>query len=219
MVDEPQPVEEDATRPTADDRFAPQPAGEDSTAMTFAETAPLGPGYTQKALRGDAPGLTADLQPWVPFLLQRLGVSPGEAERLADALLSYVVGRIGEVTPQRRFRDLLPGWLADFAAAQGIPLTLPPLTTQEWESLLKAASDHEAVTWVLSQALPGEPENLRDFRRRLLGLRPQTPQFLREYRSEEEENGDRAIARFRRNLAAQGEQRQQDRYVALELAA
>jgi hypothetical protein len=74
-------------------------------------------GFTTLARAGHLGDLEDRLRPWLPFLLRRVGLADNLDDALARQFLAYLRTRIEEVQ-QRRFRDLLPGWLRDFARQQ-----------------------------------------------------------------------------------------------------
>jgi hypothetical protein len=68
-------------------------------------------GYTKLAQMQDWEQLRRRLRPYLPPMLERVGMDPG----LADELLEFLVSRADDLGG-RRFRDRLPEWLGDFAA-------------------------------------------------------------------------------------------------------
>ena len=85
-----------------------------------ATDAPLSPaGATLIARSGNKPELERLLRPWLPGYLRRNGVADGQA----SDFLSYLLEHLSEMG-ERRFRDMLPRWLAAFTAAQAVDITL-----------------------------------------------------------------------------------------------
>ena len=74
-------------------------------------------GFTALARAGSVADLEDRLRPWLPFLLRRAGLTDDLDEALARQFLAHIRKRAGEIR-QRRFRELLPVWLSDFAREQ-----------------------------------------------------------------------------------------------------
>jgi hypothetical protein len=174
--------------------------------------------FTSMALAGDPDRLVDDFRPLVPYLFLHMGLEEAQAGALAEPFLDFVRSRVAEVTPQKRFRHLLPEWTAEFTREQRVAIALP-LTTEQWLDILRAAADEEAVSAVLWRQAPEEPAPMRELRRELQALKPRSPHVLREYRSRAEQAGDAAAARTRRLWAAAAEEHQVQRYCFLELTS
>jgi hypothetical protein len=137
-----------------------QPAAGTTSAAKDDTGIPAQPtGFTALARAGRVDDLVKRLRPWLPFLLRRAGLSDDLDEGLARAFLTYVRTRIDEVR-QRRFRELLPEWVRDFARQQNRADRLPA----DWAAPTAADLEADAVERVLYRAGDGEPEWARRFR-------------------------------------------------------
>jgi hypothetical protein len=134
------------------------------------------------------------LRPWLPFLLEHVGLDAGRA----DAFLDFVLARAPELGT-RRFRDLLPVWLREFA---GGAREVPELSDEDFA----AVADRGAVALVLDRATPDEPAWARDFRAFARGRALQSPQELRTLEMTGLAGDEYDLRAFRRGLAAEAEQ-------------
>jgi hypothetical protein len=116
-------------------------------------------GFTALARAGRVANLEERLIPWLPFLLRRSGLSDDLDKGLARAFLAYVRTRIDEVR-QRRFRELLPEWVRDFARQQNRADRL----RADWAAPTAADLEAVAVERVLRRASEDESEWARRFR-------------------------------------------------------
>jgi hypothetical protein len=142
---------------------------------------PLGvTGLTVLARAGRVADLEERLRLWLPFLLRRAGLADDLDEALAPQFLDYIRARLEEVR-HRRFRELLPVWLRDFARRQNLAERLRADRLQPTPADLEA----DAVERVLRQ--PGESESAwaKTFRESALRARVQTAQALLSFESAE----------------------------------
>jgi hypothetical protein len=90
--------------------------------------------------RSDPDLLVATLRPWMPFLLRRVGLDEGGVE----PALSFIRSQL-PLPAERRFRDLLPGWLAALAHQQGTG-TFRPLTAEGYDAIPREGAIDLAVS-------------------------------------------------------------------------
>jgi hypothetical protein len=135
------------------------PAGAPEAAKDETALGAEGTGFTALARAGRVAEVEDRLRPWLPFLLRRAGLADDLDEALARQFLAHVRTRLGEAR-QRRFRDLLPAWLSDFASQHGLAGRLRP------DRLRPSAGDLEAfaVERVLRRAGEDESPWARAFR-------------------------------------------------------
>jgi hypothetical protein len=82
-------------------------------------------GYTEFAQSREGwPELAGGLRPWLPYLLELVGLGAW----YTDAMLRYVEQRI-PIRPDQRLSVLLPGWLVDFARVVRPAGAAPPAVT------------------------------------------------------------------------------------------
>jgi hypothetical protein len=117
---------------------------------------PTGSGLTGLALGGDWEQFAARLEPYLPFVLQGMGLDLA----LVKEALPFVVERARTISPGQRIRDLLPAWLGELARRE---VRTP--TTEEWHALVERA----ALAIVLSNKPAGEPPWATRFRDQALG--------------------------------------------------
>jgi hypothetical protein len=171
------------------------PRGEapDDTAVRMGET---GGGLTSLLLR-DPDAFRRRLRPWLPFLLEHVGLDAGRA----DAFLDFVLARAHEIG-SRRVRDLLPDWLRQFAGGSG---RLPTLTDDDFQ----AVAGRGAVALVLDRAGADKSAWARDFCAFARGRSLRSPQELRTLDVAGLAVDPYDLQVFRRTLAAEAEQLQQ----------
>jgi hypothetical protein len=164
-------------------------AGRDDTALPARLT-----GFTDLVLVGRIADLEERLRPWLPFLLRRAGLSDHLDEALAQKFLAHVRRRIQEVRA-RRFRELLPGWLSDFAQQENLAARLRAGRLQPTAADLEA----DAVEQVLRR--PGENESAwaKGFRDSARRAAVQTAQALLSFELAEVGNVP-ALPSYRRDL-------------------
>jgi hypothetical protein len=153
------------------------------------------PEFTSLAGAGRWSELGKRLQPYLPDML-RLARLP---DTLADELRQFLLERARAVPlAGRRFGDLLPQWLTEFAQAHG-SAPARPLTRADWLAVLEGWS----VRTVLEAAPAGEPDWAREFRRRALrhGV-ASGPELLRLTLPEAAARAS-ALPMFRRDLLSQ----------------
>jgi hypothetical protein len=110
---------------------------------------------SSQARAGQGERVVESLRPLLPFLLRHVGLG----EEQAEAFLDFVREHLGEVREQgRRFRELLPGWLEEFA--RGRQPQSRPLREQDLGPLVERA----AVATVLSRGEDDEPGWARELR-------------------------------------------------------
>jgi hypothetical protein len=164
---------------------------------------PLG-GFTDMLSTGRWPALEERLRPYLPAVLRFVGLEREPAE----GVLAYVLQRAREDTTGKRFRDLLPAWLEDYARFRGLDGLPRPLRIDDWLALIEEG----AVQLVLAREEPTEPDWAQQFRRGALAQRVGSwPEV--ELLAPPEQAGS-AFAVFRRNLLVQI-QRERDKAVAL----
>jgi hypothetical protein len=123
---------------------------------TKSKSAPAG--FTALAARGDWSGLEAGLRPHLPYVLMHVGLPGNLADRLRDFLVRQArAGGSGD----RRFRELIPGWLDSFARETGHTAPLRPLSEEDWARII----EWSAVRLVLEEQPGDEPAWARGFRR------------------------------------------------------
>jgi hypothetical protein len=127
--------------------------------------APLSPtGATLIARSGDRPELERLLRPWLPGYLRRNGV----ADSRAPDFLSYLLEHLSEMG-ERRFRDMLPRWLAAFTGKA----TDPSQATVD-----AAFTAAQAVDITLGEGRPNEAGWTPVFRNHLRALALPSPDAL-----------------------------------------
>ncbi len=115
-------------------------------------------GFTTLVGRQDWSELAGRLRPYLPEVLRTVGLD----EALRDPLLEIILKRARTLdSRERRFRELLPGWLEEFAVQAGIGPLPHPLRQEDWEAII----DRAVLRIVLDQEREGEPEWVRQFRR------------------------------------------------------
>jgi hypothetical protein len=122
---------------------------------------------------GSLADLENRLRPWLPYRLRDAGLTPELDQDLADKFLAHLRTRLAEVK-QRRFRELLPGWLAEFAQQQGLADRLKREQVVPTPARLEA----EAVELVLVKVGPQEADWARRFRESALRSRLPTARAL-----------------------------------------
>jgi hypothetical protein len=100
------------------------------------------------------PEFEARLAPWLPILLDRVNLPRAWTEELR----AFIMKQLGEVGSQRRFRDLLPGWLDAFARSKGAQ-PVSAFQTADWETMIRQG----AWAMALSQQRDNEPEWIARF--------------------------------------------------------
>jgi hypothetical protein len=99
------------------------PAGPEGRLDELRDAVPVG--YTEFAQSGERwPELADGLRPWLPYLLECVGLGPS----YTDAMLRHVEQRI-PIRADQRLSLLLPGWLVDFARAVRPTGAAPPRVT------------------------------------------------------------------------------------------
>jgi hypothetical protein len=122
------------------------------------EAVPAPSGFTALAARGAWEELGARLRPHLPYLLMHVGLPAA----MADPLHEFLVRRArGAGTGARRFRELVPGWLDEFARESGLDVRLRPLREEDWVRIIEWST----VQLVLEEHPAGEPAWARSFRR------------------------------------------------------
>lgn len=114
-----------------------------------------GSGFTELVRRGRWREVEARLRPWLPDLLRHMGLS----DQLTEPLMEF----IGEQASQlggRRFSEVLPAWLDEFAREQGAVPRRSLRTEEEWRDFVEPS----ALRQVLQVEIPHEPDWVRRFR-------------------------------------------------------
>jgi hypothetical protein len=118
--------------------------------------------FTDLKLSGNWAGLEDRLRPYVPEVLEHVGLDAA----LAEPLLRFILKEAPDIKQQaRRVRDLMPGWVEEFARTQKVGGLKAPLRREDWEALIERG----AVRRVLREADPQEPDWARQFRELALG--------------------------------------------------
>jgi hypothetical protein len=181
-----------------DEGVEPTPAP--TTPVTArSETSPeTTPGtFTNLAVGGRWPELADRLRPYLPEVLQAVGLDVA----LAGPLLKFIQEQARSTTLQgRHFRQLLPVWLNEFAAAHGKEMARP-LRQEEWEAILRPIVERTASRIILEEEPAGQPSWAREFRRIALERRAGSLQDLLLIELPEESVPALALGSFRRDLA------------------
>jgi hypothetical protein len=197
---------EQAPAPGQTGRSAPTPGHPEPAAADTRLPPGKDVGFTTLARDGGAEALRSlreRLRPFLPFLLECVGLDHSRA----DAFLDFALSRTEEVR-RHRFRELLPGWLREFA---GGGREAPAVREED----LERAAGRAAVVLVLDRVGPDEPAWARDFRDLARARRPQKPWELRTLEVTGPLAGEPDLPIFRRSLAAQAEQLQRRELAAL----
>lgn len=164
--------------------------------------------FTKLAIQRRWPELQERLRPFLPELIQFVGLKGASSEDLLRFLLERARG--AEVGPLR-FRELLPGWLKKYAERTG--LSPPrPLRPEDWVTFI----DRAAVRLVLDEVPDGEPEWARMFRHHARDAK--SWQEIAQLVPSEPPQPD-ALHRFRRSLVDQIRQVHQQAARAFELSS
>jgi hypothetical protein len=153
-------------------------------------------GFTRLAERGDWYGLASRLRPYLPEVLRTVGLD----ESLRDRLLDFIVEEKAPTmaSRKRRFRELMPEWLEEFAGRVGVGSLPQPLKQDNWEAMI----DRAVLRLVLEDEPEGEPEWARQFRRTARQSRAASWQDLLRLPVPEAIASMPALPRFRRDLIA-----------------
>jgi hypothetical protein len=149
---------------------------------------------TVLARAGRVADLEERLRPWLPLLLRRAGLTDDLDEALARQFLAYARTRVDEVR-HRRFRELLPVWLSDFARRRDLAGRLRTDGLQPTPADLEA----DAVERVLRRAGENESAWAKGFRESALRARVRTAQDLLSFEAAEV-GGVPALPNYRRDL-------------------
>ncbi len=153
-------------------------------------------GFTRLAERGDWHGLASRLRPYLPEVLRTVGLD----ESLHDRLLDFIVEKSRVLASRkRRFRELMPGWLEEFAVHAGLRSLPHPLRQEDWEGII----DRAVMRLVLDDESEGEPEWARRFRETARRSKTGSWQDLLRLPLPETIPSTLALHRFRRDLIAQ----------------
>jgi hypothetical protein len=153
-------------------------------------------GFTRLAERGDWHGLTSRLRPYLPEVLRTVGLD----ESLRDRLLDFVVEKARTMASRkRRFRELMPEWLEEFAGRVGVGSLPHPLKQEDWVAMI----DRAVLRLVLEDEPEGEPEWARQFRRTARQSRAASWQDLLRLDLPETVVSTPALQCFQRDLIAQ----------------
>jgi hypothetical protein len=154
--------------------------------------------------------LTDHLRPYLPAVLQTVGLDT----TLADRLLMFI-GQTARTSAKqgRRFRDLLPDWLAAFAQTCGLKELPRPLRREDWESII----ERSALRLVLEEEPAGEPDWAREFRRLARQEAAGSREDLLRIRLPEKYAQASALPVFRRQLLFRVQQEREKAAQLLEL--
>jgi hypothetical protein len=153
-------------------------------------------GFTRLAERGDWPELASHLRPYLPEVLRTVGLDESLRHRLLDFIVEEKARTLR--SRKRRFRELMPEWLEEFAGRVGVGSLPHPLEQEDWEAMI----DRAVLRLVLEDEPEGEPEWARLFRRTARQSRPASWQDLLRLDLPEAIASIPALPRFRRDLIA-----------------
>jgi hypothetical protein len=153
-------------------------------------------GFTRLAERGDWYGLASRLRPYLPELLHTVGLDESLRGRLLDFIVEEKAPTLA--TRKRRFRELMPEWLEEFAGRVGIGSLPHPPKQEDWEAMI----DRAVLRLLLEDEPEGEPEWARLFRRTARQSRAASWQDLLRLPLPESIASMPALPRFRRDLIA-----------------
>lgn len=167
-------------------------------------------GFTRLAERGDWHGLASRLRPYLPEVLRTVGLD----ESLHDRLLDFIVEKSRVLASRkRRFRELMPGWLEEFAVHAGLRSLPHPLRQEDWEGII----DRAVMRLVLDDESEGEPEWARRFRETARRSKTGSWQDLLRLPLPETIPSTPALQRFRRDLIAQIQRERAEAFRIFEL--
>jgi hypothetical protein len=167
-------------------------------------------GFTRLAERGDWPELASRLRPYLPEVLRTVGLD----ETLGDRLLIFLLEKAQTLAARgRRFRELMPEWLAEFAVQAGVGSLPRPLEPDDWKAII----DRAVVRIVLDREPEGESEWARQFRRTARQSRAASWQDLLRVPSPEAAPPMSSLERFRRDLIAQVQRERAEAFRIFEL--
>jgi hypothetical protein len=172
---------------------APPPGG-DSEVL-------LGTSFTTLARTDRLDELRERLRPLLPFLLEHRGLPAA----LAGDFLDFVVSQVPRMGP-RRFRDVLPDWLQEFARARGLTVAATSFTDEDFRAL----TGRSAVARVLDRVGASEPDWARNYRTFARSHILRTPGELRSLEAPAALADEPDLPIFRRGLAAEAERVQQE---------
>jgi hypothetical protein len=167
--------------------------------LAASETSPeTTPGtFTNLWVRGRWPELTDCLRPYLAELLREVGMDVA----LAGPLLAFIEQKTHSAAPQgQRFRQLLPAWLNEFAAARG-EQPARQFRPEDWEAILRPAVKRTAPRLVLEEKPAGQPGWAREFRRLALERGAGSLHDLLVIDLPDESVSEDALGSFRRDLA------------------
>jgi hypothetical protein len=166
-------------------------------------------GFTSLVASRNWSKLSKRLQPYLPEMLRIARLPPA----LADDLQQFLVDRAHSVSLQgRRFGEILPEWLTEFAQTHGAPLARPVMR-EDWEAILESWS----VRTVLETVPAGEPDWAREFRQLALRLGVVSGQDLLGMALPEPYDRVPALPMFRRDLLSQMQQEREEALRFFEL--
>lgn len=112
--------------------------------------------FTTLMAGGQISELIERLRPVLPAILQAVGLPIDHADRLRQ----FLKERLGAGVRGRRFRELIPGWLEEFAHLAGLGALPRPLDPGDWRRIVERA----VMLHVLRQRPAGEPPWAEEYR-------------------------------------------------------
>ncbi|MFH1921867.1 MAG: hypothetical protein ABIP48_18530 [Planctomycetota bacterium] len=181
---------------------------EDHLGDAASESRPSEPNFTSLAQSGRLDELITRLRPWLPVLLQHVGLSEG----LAESLLGFIQARTSQMGG-RRFRECLSEWLEEFAEGQKQGQAVRALRAEDWRLMLERG----AACRVLEEERSDEPDWAGDFRRQALRVSVASAQDLLHVGLSKGVAQENDLAAFRRDLLLQIEAQREEAFQLFEL--
>jgi len=163
--------------------------------------APALPGFTELARHERWEELERRLGPWLPSLLGHVGLS----EEMAGPLMEFILKQAPRLGG-RRFSELLPQWLEEFARSEGAEVRRSLRTEDEWRDYLEPG----AFRLVFEASGPDEPAWAKQFREAALEEGICSSAGLLDFEPRVSASSAEAVAAFRRDLLFEASQKREE---------